>query len=60
MVTAALSGAKVTLGGGAPGKERMAPNSSVSSKMSSPTRGTEASTVLVTESNVMSSETVPL
>ena len=60
MVTCAASGAKVTLGGGIPGKARLAPNCSVSSNIVSPTRGTEASTVNVVESNVKSIPAKPL
>ena len=54
MVTCAEAGAKVTLGGGAPGKARLALNSSVSSKRLLPMIGTETLTFLVAESNVIS------
>ena len=60
MVTCAASGAKVTTGGGAPGKARLAPNCSVSSNIASSVRGTETLTVKVVESNVKSIPAKPL
>ena len=60
MVTCAAAGAKVTLGAGAPGKVRLAPNCSVSSNIASSMRGTKASTVKVVESNVKSIPAKPL
>ena len=54
MVTCAVSGARVTLEGGVPGKARLAPNISDSSNVVSSMRRIEA-TVLVTVNSIPAS-----